>query len=48
MKKILKYIVIAVIIYGIYKLIQAFPVESIIGLGSIAMFIIFYWIMKVL
>lgn len=42
-KKLLKFGLIIMILFGLYKLSEKFPVESLIGLGIVLFLIIFYW-----
>ena len=47
-KQIVKWGTVAAILYGLYYLFMLFPIEGIIILGIGSVFIIGYWISKII
>jgi len=45
-KEIIKFGMIAAIMYGLYKLISIWPVESSIIIGGLLVCLIIYWLIK--
>jgi len=47
-KTIFKLIIIGGIIYGLYYILQLYPLESIITLGIMCILVIGYWLFKII